>query len=390
MSDVDYWGWVEPEPDIELSEPGLLAYQSRPQLASNQVPSVVIVLFNTSAGGFSVIGGTSFPITEYNSGGPLHGSGIGNWSYNKNYITWIYDPSPSVENTYIAIADTSARPVSSINPSVDFGADLTYFPLTANGLYSPTTVRSVPPFSNQISFLARPGSSSPLRHLYLLSETSPVLDGIITASDLVSGANAISYYAWSPEGTYLFAQVDDRFVIYNRQTTSIELNTVQNYSPGPPQFSDDGSLLYYTLGGSLYIRRESSGWEVDEVVPESGTYTCQGTHSFSWHYPKLSPDGNYWLNIFAATCGGAFDLNYRSFLRVFDEDFFLLANNNVSTFASGYFIGDFTNDSRWFVGGDGNINGSSRVALGPAPSWTQEDQGSTSTGAHQSRSFQAW
>lgn len=390
----DLWGWAELE--TVAFEPGLYALQTRPFLDVHTGPLIAILTFHTEAGDpvtafRSSIDEVTYPVTGYTgAGSPVHGDGIGNWSADKNYIVWLYDNFISTEDVYVAIADTSYRPVSDGPISTRFSEDLFFYPITANGLYSPRMVRSVPADSTLISFLAQAtsGSSVPSSLYFIPSFGTPSIVATITAADL--GGMNIIYYAFSADGRYAVFQVDDRMVIYNRDTASVEVDIVESYDYEGYQFSEESSMLYYVKGGKLLIRFRDTGWGLDTTVSETDTFECSGTQPFVWQIPRLSPDHKVWLNIFAGGCGGPFDHDYRSFLRFRDESFILLASDDCSRFASGWFLGDFSNDSRWYAGGDGNINGDSKVAVGPNPAWTTKDQGSASTGTHQIRSFQAF
>jgi hypothetical protein len=372
----DHWAWVEEEPEA-LVERGLFAWQTRPPLGSNH-PRIDLLTFTTaettiSDAFFVNQMGQEFPITGFATNVPAHTDGIGNWAFNKDYLLWFYEPTFGTEEVYVAVVDTSP-PVPAYPGPLAYSEDLFYFPVTANGYYEPRILRSVPPDSSEISFLARPDSMTSARHLVTISYTgSPAVVDEITAADLHGGGVTITYYAWSPDGRWLAAQVDGRLVIYDRLGASIALDVAESYSTSAYQFSSNSLLLHYVLGGQLFIRTAATGWSIDSVVNED---------AYTWDVARKSPDGLYWTNSLGVADG--------SIIRFKDATFFNLSEVSFGHLGTGSPAGDFSNDSRWFVEAEDNLNENSIVYVGPDAGWTDFDAGSTQIANVQMQSFQAF
>lgn len=410
----DFWAWVDIRESNPQVEPGLYASQSRPALATGQYPSLTIITFYSAMPTITLAFNTAVNGIGYDLNNGFYGEGhVGNWGRDKNSICYMYHERNDFlfpeegESWWVGWVDTSYRPLPQpidhpFNLGTIFVNHQQYFWVTGAGLTSPRYPRYVPPNGDEICFTAHeiadvefsqanPGTPIP-RSLYFIPSDVPVptVTSIITADDLHTGANEISFATFSTDGRWLAAQVDDRLVIVDRSSNTVVLDIVESSSL-PYQFSNDAGILYYVKNGVLNIRRWVDGWALYETSTISTEYSCGGVDAeANWGLPRYSPNSQFWYNGWEGGCGGVFDFQYRNMSCIYDEHFFEVSECQVGGgFTLGIPFGDFSNDSRWYVGGDGNINGGSKAILGPGPEWIEGVRQSASA-AVQMRSFQAF
>lgn len=403
----DHWGWVEDESLALSVEPGLYASQSRPALATGQEPTLGIATFYTNESTIALAFNTAVQGAGYELNNNFYGEGeTGNWARDKTAICYIYHEFNEFlfpeegDSKWIGWVDTSYRPIPAYDPGgtqIDdvFINHQKYFHISGAGLIAPRMPRYVPPLSTEICFIAQsvdevwPNIS---RNMYFIPADSPTptVTNIITADDLHAGAEQITYFAFSAGGQWLAAQVDDRLVILDRSSNTVVLDVVENWTL-PYQFDAKAGLLFYTKNDELLIRRWVDGWALNEVSTVSVEFTCGAfTSEAGWQLARFSPDGLWWYNGWQGSCGGGLDIQYRNMSCIMDANFFPVSECQVGGgFTLGIPFGDFSNDSQWYVGGDGNINGGSKAILGHAPTWEEGIRQSASA-AVQMRSFQAF